>query len=464
MRRRTGRVALAPMLLAGFGVLLAGCDLEVLNPGQILDGDLNTPELMPIVVNGVSAEFNDVVDQLAYDVARLSDDMSGTGSYFETGVFRRGLYTDEDSDGHWEQMHEAAWAAGSAWERLTEVLGDAAGTSVDAAKLFAIMGHAHRTMGENFCDMTYDRGGLMPRTAAFDSAIVAFNQALSIGGAAGADAEQWVTSARAGLAQAYAGLGEWATAAGHAAQVPIGFEHSALYAFGANTNIVWNESHGRAELGVWAAPAQSYGDPAGMDDPRVPWRECGTWNDPNDPSAGVTTTGTCNDSGSGAHQGADGLTVHYRQQKHDDRGSDIAVATGTEMVLIEAEERLLAGDLPGFIGFINELRAHYGLAGYGEAGGPDAPTTIGALEYPNAMDVENGGDPGDEDGWSVLDRERYMTLWIQGRRLWDLHRWDHPFLAGGTLIGVGENPRASCMPIPRIECTLNENLAGTSVC
>jgi hypothetical protein len=446
------------MLLAGFGVLLAGCDLEVLNPGAILDKDLDTPELMPIVVNGVSAEFNDVPDVLSYNLARLTDDMSGTGSYFDTGRFRRGLHDEEDSQGTWEQMHEAAWAAGEAWERLNEVLGGDAARSVDSAKLFALMGHAHRMLGENFCDMAYDKGPLQPRTAAFDSAIAAFDQAITIGTAGGASADDWVTSAHAGRAQAYVGLGNWASAVAEASQVPTDFVHNAIYADGANTNIVWSESHGRAELGVWASPAQSYGDPSGMNDPRTPYRVCGTWDDPENIPSPVTTTGTCGDSGSGAHQGADGVSAHYRQQKHDDRGSDIPVASGVEMRLIEAEAALLDDDLGTFIDRINDVREFYGLADLPE------PATAGALEFPNAMDALAGGDPADDDAWSILDRERYMTLWIEGRRLWDLWRWDHPFLAGGTLIGVGANPRASCMRIPRIECTLNENLAGSSAC
>jgi hypothetical protein len=128
------------------------------------------------------------------------------------------------------------------------------------------------------------------------------------------------------------------------------------------------------------------------------------------------------------------------------------------MRLIEAEAALLDDDLGTFIDRINDVREFYGLADLPE------PATAGALEFPNAMDALAGGDPADDDAWSILDRERYMTLWIEGRRLWDLWRWDHPFLAGGTLIGVGANPRASCMRIPRIECTLNENLAGSSAC
>ena len=74
--------------VAAFAVVLSGCDLEVLNPGAIQDADLNTPELMPVLVNGVSAEYNDVQDNYAFDVARLTDELAGTGSYGSTQDFR----------------------------------------------------------------------------------------------------------------------------------------------------------------------------------------------------------------------------------------------------------------------------------------------------------------------------------------------------------------------------------------
>ena len=96
---------------AAFGaLLLSACDLEVLNPGRILDEDLNTRELMPIIVSGASAEFNDIVDDYSFDIARLTDDLAGTGSYFTTGKYRRGVIDSEDGDVEtaWEQAHETA--------------------------------------------------------------------------------------------------------------------------------------------------------------------------------------------------------------------------------------------------------------------------------------------------------------------------------------------------------------------
>ncbi len=446
MMKTNRKGAVAGMAAKVLGVvILSGCDLEVLNPGRILDEDLNTRELMPIVVSGASAEFNDVVDNYAFTGARLTDDLAGTGSYFTTGKFRRGVFDNEDSDFFWEQTHEAAWAAGEAWERLQGVLEGEANGFDGSARVFLLMGLAHRLLGENFCDVVYDIGPLQPREAAFDSAVVALNQAVTIGMASGAN--DFVTAAHGGLAQAYVGLGQWSAATEAAARVPTDFEHKAIYHITANNNEIWDESWRRAEVGVWATPVQAAFD----GDPRASYTICGEWNDPNrppDPDLGVTPTGTCAGQGSGAHQGADGLTAHYRQDKYPEAGSDIPVVTGTEMRLIEAEAALLGGDLGTFTKMINEVRAFYGIEPI------EAPASAGALEFPNAQD----------DAWSILDRERYLTMWIEGRRLWDLHRWQHPFLNGGTLIGPGATPRISCMPIPELECTLNPEIQNSSVC
>lgn len=438
--RRTGFGGIA-VLLSAFG--MSGCELEVLNPGRILDEDLNTRDLMPILVSGVSAEFNDIGDFYAFDIARLTDDLAGTGSYFSTGQYRRGVFDNENSEGHWEQAHEAAWAAGGAWERLQNVLEGEASSFEGSARVFLLMGLAHRMLGENFCDLVYDKGPLQPREAAFDSAIVALNQAVTIGTAAGASS--YVAAAHGGIAQANVGLGNWSAAVQAAARVPTDFMHAAIYHLTANSNGVWNESWGRAEVGVWATPAQTVFD----GDPRAPYTICGAWNDPSGPSWGeVTPTGVCTGQGSGAHQGADGLTAHYRQDKYSESGSDVPIVTGTEMRLIEAEAALLGGDLAMFTAKVNEVRAFYG------ADPIDQPASAGALEFPNAQD----------DAWSILDRERYLTLWIEGRRLFDLDRWQHPFLQGGTIIGPGAEPRVSCMPVPEIECTLNPEIQNSSVC
>ena len=455
--------------VAAFAVIMSGCDLEVQNPGSILDSDLTTPQLMPILVAGVSAEYNDIGDLYAFSTARLSDDIAGTGSYFGTQQYRQGIFDFEDSSGFWEQAHEAAWSAGEAWVRLQDVLPDASANAL-SSRLFMLMGHAHRVLGENFCDLVYDVGTSQARSVAFDSAIVAFNMAITIGTAAGSDADEYVMSARAGIAAAMVGLavhgsGTWAVAAAQAALIPTDFVDAAIYHRQANSNQIWIETHNRAEVGVWGTRAQRLGDPSLTDpDPRTPYAICGTFDDPSDPSAGVTSTGDCAGSGSGAHQGADGLTAHYRQDKYPERGSDIPRVSGVEMRMIEAEEALLRDDYAAFIGFINDARASYGrnAADTGDVlPALTAPTTAGSLDWP--YDDTLG------DGWSILDEERYATLWLTGKRWYDLDRWNHPFLDGGFLApnipgASALARRASCMPVPKNECELNPNLQGDPIC
>ena len=82
----------------------------------------------------------------------------------------------------------------------------------------------------------------------------------------------------------------------------------------------------------------------------------------------------------------------------------------------------------------------------------------------NAYDATLGnvGDPG-VDAWSILDAERHLTMFGEARRLWDMHRWDHPFLDGGLVFWDTETRRVSCYPVPEDECTLNQQLTGTTL-
>jgi hypothetical protein len=438
-----------------------------------LDEDLNTPDLMPIVVAGSSAELNDIMDGYAFTGGLLTEDLSGTGSYFSTGQYRLGRFDNQNSEGFWEQTHEAAWAAGEAWARLQTVLESAANTDPNAARLFYLMGTAHQRLGENFCDVVYDKGPVQPRTASFDSAIIAFNMAKSIGSAS--NTQKYIDAGNGGLAQAHVGLGDWASAVASASLVATDYVIEAIYHQAANSNQVYNETWGRAEVGVWATPiARQYNKASEVvnykstGDPRVPYTVCGSWNDTNRPpdvTLGVTPTGTCTGQGSGATQGAGGLTAHHRQDKYTSRGADVPTITGTEMRLIEAENAVRSGDQATFITKINLVRNHYGSGDLSAADLVAVANGAGALNWDNCSTWAADCDVNKiDDMWSILDRERYMTLWLEGRRFWDLHRWDHPFLNGGTLIGPGEPRRASCMPIPEIECTLNENIANHSVC
>jgi hypothetical protein len=477
-------------LAAVLAVGLAGCDLEVLNPGAVLDEDLNSPDVADVLVAGVSAEYNQVQDLLVMEVSRLTDDIASTGSYGSTQNYRQGIFDDRDSDGYWEQIHESIFAAGDAWARFQDVLPNA-GSSALTSRLFALMGHGHNRLGENFCDVVYDIGGVQPRSASFDSAIVAFNMAIQIGEAAeaaGEDAEQWILSAYAGIAQAELGraslgTGSWqaafdaaddffTAADGFGVENPEQWHDDAIYNAQANTNYVWNETHGRAEIGVWSTQAQQMHD--ATEDVRVPYTKCGEWKDdtrPNpDTDEGVTDLGCT--SGSGAHQGADGLTANYRQDKYPDIGSNIPRVSGAEMRIIQAEAMLMMGDISDATGmtyYLNLARASYGDPADTGLDPLAEPAAVGELDFHDQYPHYAMAGDADWDAWSMLDAERYATVWLEGKRWFDIDRWQHPFLDGQYLAknvpGAGSvAQRPSCMPIPRNECQLNPNITDDPAC
>ena len=480
-RSKRAGAGVLPALVMGLAVV-AGCDLEVENPGALLDPDINDLVTLPFLVNGAAQEFNQLPDNLALDVLRLTDEAAGTGSYFQTGRMRRGAFDWTETGGMFGQLHETIWTGQSAWERMAhpDVVADGydRDTSVDAARVWLLIGMTHRMFGENFCEVVYSTGAdwnvpepgpVVDRTAAFDSAIVAFDRAITIGTAAGSAAAAHVMAAHAGKAQAYLGKGDFTAAIAEAALVPTDFEMVAFYNSSVNSNIVRQETIGRNEVGLFNSYVFNIAGGSGSSsdqDPRVPFRICGTFDDPanlHDLVTGntyFTPTGRCS-----SPQGADGVTAHYQQRKYTSNSSDIIVASGREMRLIEAEAALLASDLTTFTAKINEVRDYYDIGPIAE------PATAGTLEYTNglydrhnAYDAKAGnvGDPG-VDGWSILDGERHLTLWGEGRRLFDLHRWSHPFLDGGLVFWDAEPRRVSCYPVPEIECTLNPALKGSAL-
>lgn len=406
-------------------LLVSGCgDLfEVTNPGQLQDDDLNNQEGLDALVVGLHYDFSQSTDLMAFDIARLSDEMAGSGSYFSTGRFRRGLIDRDDANGAWNTAQQARWVAEDAIRRIQEVSGEDFGNNDDlAARAYLHAGLANRQLGEDFCRVVFDGGSAQPNTAAFERAIGHLQNAIDLGQQTGQS--DVVTAARVGLAQVHVGLGNWSDAVAAAEQVPTDFVWNTTQDGTDLVNEFWLETHGRYEISAYQTLAGS----TGGDDPRAPWTDC--TDDSNDCTA---------------PRGADGETPHYRQEKFPSDDSDIPAAKGTEMRLIQAEAQLRNGTVDSAVALMNEARSYYdGLD-------PMDPDTI-TDSAPSSFDASN-------QAWSILDDERHLTLWLEGRRLHDLRRWEHPFLNGGSIVYPGVSQRASCIPISQNECDVNDNVS-----
>lgn len=442
----SGRLFVGALLAA---LAMTGCDesiFDVKNPGRILDDDLNTAAGVTSLVTGMSADFSEGFDELAFTTAILSDEIVGSGSYFSTGRYRRGLFDSEDSDGRWEDVQRARWVAEAGLLRMQAIEGYQYDGNENTARAHLFGGLANRTFGENFCQVVFsapydeenpgpggevDTGDALDRNAAFQRAIPLLERAIQHAGSA----SDIVSAAEGALAQVYMGLGDFSGAAARAAKVSTDFVFAAAYSANSSReeSEIWQETHGRHEVSAWGTLAGI----VGAGDPRTPWTDC-----------------SAPGSGCPSGNGADGETIHYRQEKYPTRDDDIPLVKGTEMRLIEAEAALMAGDLATAMAKINEVRTYHGLDAVESDG------TIGQI---------TGGDGGGANftsmsGWDILDRERHLTLWLEGRRLWDLHRWDHPHLDGGGVVYKATVARrASCMPIALDECQVNEKVAGLCI-
>jgi hypothetical protein len=75
------------------GTSLGGCSnyLDVTNPGPIEDTKLQTPDAVPALVVGMSADYANVYDEMVRITAIAGDELGHGGSYTQEGLWVRGI-------------------------------------------------------------------------------------------------------------------------------------------------------------------------------------------------------------------------------------------------------------------------------------------------------------------------------------------------------------------------------------
>lgn len=392
---RRGAVTLT---LAGLG--LTACSFEVTNPGPILDEDLNTPGAMPALVNGMGGDLSNAIGNYLTRGSLAGLELVHSGNFAAERQFAVGVIRPEDVNGDWARMQQARWTAENGLTRLKTVLGTGFETSPLTVRAYLYAGFANRFLGENVCETTIDGGPRLPSSEHFVRAESLFTRAITL--ARAQNNATLLNAALAGRAQVLAWQNKWDAAVADAAQVPATFRHNAV--FSTNTtreNLdLANQTINRREVTVfntvWVADR----------DVRVPYDTVRT---------GTTIT-----------KGQDGVTNFFRQRKYIALGDPVALAKGTEMLLLRAEASLRANDVANAMAFINQQRA---------------VASLPALTAATA-----------NEAWTILMRERGAVLWLEGRRLWDLRRW----LASGRNTAL--QGRSTCVPISLEEIGANANL------
>ena len=393
-RRRVTVAALASLALVG-------CSFEVTNPGPLLDADLNTPGAMPALVNGMGGDLSNAIGTYLTRGSLAAFELNHSGNFAAERQFATGVIRPEDVNGDWARLQRARWVAENGLVRMKTVLGANFETNPLTVRAYLYAGFSNRFLGENVCETTIDGGSRQPNTEHFVRAESLFTRALTLARAQNNTA--LANAALAGRAQVLAWQNKWDAAVADAALVPATFRHNAVFSTNtARENLdLAVQTINRREVTVfntvWVANR----------DVRVPYDTVRT--------------------GSGGFQtGQDGATRFFRQRKYTTLGDAVALARGTEMLLIRAEAALRSNDATTAMTLINQGRA------------------VSSLPALTATSVDQA--------WTILMRERGAVLWLEGRRLWDLRRW----LATGRNTAL--QGRSNCVPISLEEIGANVNL------
>jgi hypothetical protein len=442
-RRSTGTVAAVALSIT----VLSGCD--VTNPGPVQDEFLAEEASQQGLINGSQRSLAELIGYGSYTHSLLARELfpgGQTGAWGHNATVQGGHILPGSFGNRWVEAVQARFIAETAIARFTEA--GAGANAMYQAHLWA--GFAYRVAGEMWCDAVIvstdpnntDAGTFETGTATyFDRAVTNFGAAL---GFAANDDER--NAALAARAAAYVQLGQWGNAAADASLVPDDFvfaiDLSAAHEDYFNHTF---ESGGLPPAGALRSHTtdftyfKDYYTASG--DPRVPWADHPDF-----------TLATASLSGfAGGPAGNLSSVPFHPQTKYTSRDDDQNLATGWEMRLIEAEAELEGGDWNAAMVFINGVRTR-------NISDLDNVTPLAPKVAANITEA-----------WAHLKNERYVELWLEGRRSADIRRWatnstpgfiDNPDFEAQSVLFTA-NPRSFCFDIPDSERDRNPNVPAS---
>lgn len=405
---------------------VAACDTDVTNPGPTPDEVLDRPAAHQAIANGAARQLFDALNEVAYTTSAVTRELFPAGSTSSFGISinqQSGRLTYDDEHVSWTNLHEARAIAEQGIERFERVRAEEGIVGYRPAAEAALWaGYANRLLGENWCEAAIDGGPIISHTEVLQRAEAWFTRTIELA-TGSSELDEVRTAATAGRASVRVDLGDWAGAVADAAQVPTSFVFWALYHDLEQSQFNRTYFAGADEpyraVTVWNTVYEDYYLETG--DPRAPWEDTGQEGD-----ASVGLVG--------------GTVPFYRQLKYAERGADIRLSSGYEMRLIEAESLLREGQWQEAMAIVNERRLDLGLD-------PWTPSNL-------------------EQAWTAFKRERGIELWLEGRRMADLRRWEaegtpgelDPLEQAGHPDSYLAADQSLCYQIPKDEREANPNI------
>lgn len=403
-------------------LLLGACDadrwLKVSAPSRIPAENLETPEFAALLVNGAIADFECAIGAFIM-VEGIVGDEFGDAQLGAAGwpYDRRdantqpgGSYGTAGCDanqvpGIYRPLSTARWAADNALKALEKYTpAEVAGRDSLVATAALYSGFSHAMLGMAMCSAALDEGPEIASAQLFARAEEKFTQAID----AAASVSAVKNAALVGRARVRLYQANMTGAAADAGQVPAGFRFDATASDASNRRYNRVYSSNVASRFYTIEPQARGLMTEGVIDPRTL----------------VTNSGL---------RAADGQTT-WIQTKYTAYGSPIPVARYEEAQLIIAE----AEGGQGAIDIVNALRAAHGLPAY--TGATDAASVL-----------------------RLVLEERRRELFVEGQRLYDIHRHQLPLLpAPGTAYPQkgGSYGTTTCLPLPDVERFNNPNIGG----
>ncbi len=412
--QHTGRFAsavVAALLLAAAPACNGGLTeplLEVIDPDLILPSSVNSLAGARAVATGALGRFRNATagaESMWMYGGLMTDEWATSSTFVQNDETDQRKVQPQNTQvtGFFRNINRVRTAANQAIPLLRQY--DSTNTALIAEMYFA-RGFAEMQLAQDFCngiplsnaagdEVVYDA----PRTVAevFAVAVASFDSAITIASKL-TDAQSTLiaNAAKVGKGRALMGLNRYADAAAAVAGIPTTFKYQHTFSLTTSDNIIWNQG--------FSAKRYSVGDSIEGNNRDILVKNAIPFTSAQDPRLPVRDS-----KFSGAVTiGQDGGTV-MRLTTIYDRLTSIDVVNGIDARLIEAEAKLAAGDITGWLATLNGLR-----------NGPGRVTTLGTVTVPS---MPNLVDPGNTAARvSLTFREKAFWTFSRGQRLGDLRR------------------------------------------
>jgi hypothetical protein len=410
----TSRILSRTLSAAAISLTLAGCQLEVVNPGLIDAATFDPGSDASTISLSAQTRFWSAFGTVAFWQAYFSGETWAGAARLETSDVGRRAVTSSALDVApvWSALQSAIASNELAIRVLVD--GANAATDINLARVYMNSGFALELMAETSCQGVILTGPPLTVAGVLDTAITRFKQAIAVATAIGtsnAEAVKIVNASNVGLGRAYLQKKDYANAATTAALVPATFVYNGVRIDDASNRGLGNTLYASGVLGTDMVVATPY---RLLNDPRVVWTD-----------AGRTAT--------------DGILRLYREGKYVGYANPYRIASGLEASYIAAEASLMGSGASqtAALALIAARRAAGNQPAFG--GGTNAVVLAELMD------------------------QRARDFWLEAKHLgdWQRNPAATPYVpATGTAFykpTQGNFGNATCFPVPDAEINANPN-------